>query len=265
MIPEGIAGLFLAAGLAVAGLGISVICLARWAGGPAPVLPLRRLTLWDFLAAGLLLLILDGLMVQVLGSKGDILLVRLARLFLAGGGAWLFLGWRERSFLPRRQSVPHRKMLKCRAAVRCYLMGLPGLLGLWIFNAACIRYFGGEVPTQGLMVGLKGLSWLTLLGVAIFAVLGAPLLEEGLFRGYLWRWLAGRDEFGPRRALLLSSVIFALAHEWQVWLPVFYLGILLGWIYWRGGKLRYAVAVHGLHNALTLLLFFLPTHSFLAS
>ncbi len=263
MIPEGFAGVFLAAGLACVGLGLSVVGLARWAGGPAPVIPFRRLTFWDLLAAGLLLVCLDGLLGKVLGSVGENLPFRLARIFLSGGVAWIFLGWRERSFLPRRRSVPHRQMLHCGTAVRCYLLGLPGLLSLWVFNGTLIRFVGEEVPVQGLIGGLADLSWKAMLGLICFAVLAQPLLEEGLFRGYLWRWLAGRDDFGPRRALLLSSLVFAFAHEWQVWLPVFYLGLLLGWIYWRGGKLRYAVAVHGLHNGLTLGLFFLPFPSLL--
>ena len=36
----------------------------------------------------------------------------------------------------------------------------------------------------------------------------------------------------------------------QVWLPALYLGGLFGWVYWRSGKLRYAVLAHASHNAL---------------
>ena len=47
-------------------------------------------------------------------------------------------------------------------------------------------------------------------------------------------------------------------HEVEAWLPVLYLGGLFGWVYWRSGKLRYAVLAHVIHNALAAATVFLP-------
>ncbi|MFQ5749749.1 MAG: lysostaphin resistance A-like protein, partial [Planctomycetota bacterium] len=139
-----------------------------------------------------------------------------------------------------------------------YLLALPGLLAVaWITNTL-YRVSGAEAPTQGVIESLEALSGLRLAGLALVAVFLQPILEETLFRGYLWRFLAGREDFGPRRALLFSSLAFALAHERGAWLPAFYLGLLFGWVRWRTGRTRYAAMIHVLHNGLVTVWVLLP-------
>jgi membrane protease YdiL (CAAX protease family) len=65
-------------------------------------------------------------------------------------------------------------------------------------------------------------GWLTL-------VVGAPLSEEVLMRGYGLTRI--REQCGERRALLLTSVVFAMCHISLVRLPdTFITGIFFGWL-----------------------------------
>lgn len=239
------------------GLGIlvSILLLSRKAGAPAPVISFRKMKGVDLVLAGILFLGVQ--LLPLFFWNSDSLLLGLLYAWIAGTLAWLWLGWREGSYLPRRKATPNCQIQSFGAAFSCYLFAVPGLLGVWDLNEILVQNLTGEAPIQRIAAGMTELPILQFVAVILFAILTQPLLEEGLFRGYLWRFLAGHSEWGPRRALLFSSLVFALAHEWTVFLPVFYLGLLFGWVYWRSGKLRYAFALHAAHNALaTSILFF---------
>ena len=79
------------------------------------------------------------------------------------------------------------------------------------------------------------------------------MLEEAFFRGFLFASLAADPRFGPFRALLLSSLIFGLAHPPLMWLPAMGLGCLFAWVHWRVGDLRAPILLHILHNGLVCL------------
>ncbi len=238
----------------------SAVALARFAGPPAPVVPLKRLTGWDLAFAGALYAGLQSVAGRFLSRAGlELGLVQALLLALVAGFlTWCYLGLREGSFAPRRQPVQGRKLSGARTAVLCYLLALPGLIAVRYWNGILVEAVSGKAPVQSVVAGLEGLSAGSLALSLLLAILVLPLLEEALFRGYLWRFLAGRADFGPRRALAFSSLVFAMAHEPQVWLPVFYLGGLFGWVYWRSGRLRYALLCHALHNGLAALILFLP-------
>ncbi len=246
----------LAGGLSFA----SAVGLARFAGAPAKVMPLERLRGWDLPVAGLLLFLGPLLLAGWLLERGaELGLIEQLLLSLAAGLlAWLYLGVREGSLAPRRRPVKWRKVREARNVVTCYLIALPGFLAVSQFNKLLVVEWNGRPPVQGVAAGWQELSGLGLVGALALAVVVLPLLEEALFRGYLWRFLAGMRDFGPRRALAFSALVFALMHEIEVWLPVLYLGGLFGWVYWRSGKLRYAVFAHVLHNGLAAATALLP-------
>ncbi len=245
-----------AAGLSFA----SAVGLARFAGAPAKVMPLQRLRGWDLPVAGFLFFFGQAFGMDWLQRRSVVpgLLEQLLVALAAGVLAWLYLGVREGSLAPRRRPVKGRKVRVFRNVVSCYIVALPGFLAVTWFNNELFLAISGERPVQGVAAGWTDLEPLGLAMVLALAVLVLPLLEEALFRGYLWRFLAGRREFGPRRALAFTALVFALAHEVEAWLPVLYLGGLFGWVYWRSGKLRYAVLVHAMHNALAAATVFLP-------
>jgi len=93
------------------------------------------------------------------------------------------------------------------------------------------------------------LEWIGLAGVAVVA---APVLEELLFRGLLLAAL--RQQFGIRRAVLGSTLLFALIHlkplQIMAGLPI---GLMLGAYVARGGSLYVTIAAHMLGNGFSFL------------
>jgi len=94
--------------------------------------------------------------------------------------------------------------------------------------------------------------------LAVMTVVGAPVVEEWLFRGVIFRALdAGLVARWGRRgtvaAVALSALIFALAHaEWLQLPGLFFLGVVLAIVVLRTRRLVPAVATHVGFNALTM-------------
>ena len=89
--------------------------------------------------------------------------------------------------------------------------------------------------------------------IVISAVVVAPLFEEFLFRGHLQTLLA-RVTRRPWVAVFITSIIFALAHPWFTWLPIFVLSLCLGYVYERTGNLWVSVLMHAAFNGFSILL-----------
>ena len=83
-----------------------------------------------------------------------------------------------------------------------------------------------------------------------------PILEEWLFRGFLWRWVS--KVFSPKYTLVTVSLAFALAH----WEPLHILGLLplsffLGWMRMKTGELGPSIVAHMTNNLVACLFIFL--------
>ncbi|QQR55127.1 CPBP family intramembrane metalloprotease [Candidatus Peregrinibacteria bacterium] len=90
--------------------------------------------------------------------------------------------------------------------------------------------------------------WGILIGFVLVGVF-APFLEEFLFRGFVYRvfvkiwplWLGS----------VLSAVLFALIHvQFQTFIPLFILGLILNETYRRTGSVWTSVAFHSFNNIL---------------
>ena len=91
---------------------------------------------------------------------------------------------------------------------------------------------------------------LFVMSLAVMAVL-APLVEEMVFRGLLYGWLAGR--WGTTAAWLVSSVVFAAAHvEPAHVLLVLPLGLWFGWLRQRTDSLWPSLMAHVVNNGLAV-------------
>jgi membrane protease YdiL (CAAX protease family) len=94
--------------------------------------------------------------------------------------------------------------------------------------------------------------------LAVMTVVGAPLVEEWLFRGVVFRALDaglsprwGRN--GTVAAVVASALIFAVAHaEWLQLPGLFFLGVVLAVIVIRTQRLLPAMLTHVGFNALTM-------------
>jgi membrane protease YdiL (CAAX protease family) len=87
-----------------------------------------------------------------------------------------------------------------------------------------------------------------LLVVAI--VIGAPLAEELVFRGYLLGTLLRVLPHWP--AQLVTAAVFGYVHGPAYALPIGVLGLLFGWLRTRHGALWPSMLAHAVHNGLTV-------------
>lgn len=81
----------------------------------------------------------------------------------------------------------------------------------------------------------------------------APVVEEMLFRGLILRSFL--VNYSVNRAIVLSSLLFALFHMNLYQLPVaFIAGCLFAWLYVRTRSLWASILAHALYNACAMLL-----------
>lgn len=91
------------------------------------------------------------------------------------------------------------------------------------------------------------------LTISIFAILLAPINEELIFRGILYRYL--KKLLPKNLSLILSACFFSLAHfNMLSFLPLFALGILLARAYERSGNIITSITFHACFNLNTLIL-----------
>ena len=154
---------------------------------------------------------------------------------VAPAGGWLQWRWSPLHAVVRR-------------ALTTLLMVLPlvALVG-WLLDHLWTDP-GGSNPLLEMVLTSSSRS--ALLVLASTALVLAPLFEETLFRGVLLPVLATR--WGGGWAVLISAASFALAHlSLGELLPLFVLGLGLGWLRLQSGRLGACVLMHGLWNGLT--------------
>lgn len=99
-----------------------------------------------------------------------------------------------------------------------------------------------------------GEGTLGVLAVCALTTVVAPICEEILFRGFIFRSLSNWR--GPWPAAVLTGILFGLVHGLSApavdLLPLALLGFLLCVIYHRSGSLYFCIAAHLINNALAL-------------
>ncbi len=165
---------------------------------------------------------------------------------LGAPACWLLLRG-----LPRRLPPP------CRPA-RYARMTLPWAGRLFCLGELCM--IAGSLAGQGLMriisywAGAQGagnpvaaaLDGASVFTIFVFCVLVAPVGEELLFRGLLFRCLA---PFGERAYILVSAALFSAFHGNFYQIPgAFLVGLLLAWLRCRTGRLRWGMLLHAAIN-----------------
>ncbi|MGD9705272.1 MAG: lysostaphin resistance A-like protein [Acidimicrobiia bacterium] len=106
-----------------------------------------------------------------------------------------------------------------------------------------------EEPARNLFDRLNG-GWLVLLVVIV--VVGAPVIEELLYRGLIFRTLDGL--IAPQLAVLGSAIWFAAAHFQMIqFAGLVVIGIVLALCAQRTGRLGMSILAHAGFNATTVL------------
>ena len=92
-----------------------------------------------------------------------------------------------------------------------------------------------------------------LINLLIIAVLPA-ICEEVCFRGALQPILI-RITKNPVTGIILASIIFSALHlQFQGFLPRFYLGVVLGMLYWYSGSLWPSILAHFINNGVQVVM-----------
>lgn len=132
------------------------------------------------------------------------------------------------------------------AGWRPILFGTLGTLGL----SLAVSFLGIEVEgMKQVFSGIRGPKQIAY-SLLLLAVL-APLVEELVFRGLIYGWLAGR--WGTTVAWIASSVLFAAAHYEPAHIAlVLPLGLLFGWMRKRTDSLLPSLAAHMANNGMAV-------------
>ena len=109
-------------------------------------------------------------------------------------------------------------------------------------------------------MGNENIGGGSFLGAVVVAVIGAPLIEEIVFRGIVFRSL--RRVSPPWVAILVSSVLFGLYHMNTVQIVYATLmGLVAGIIYEKSNNLLFPILVHVANNLVAAIQGFIPFES----
>jgi hypothetical protein len=97
-----------------------------------------------------------------------------------------------------------------------------------------------------------------ILPTLLFTLIGAPLAEEMLFRGFLFAGLA-RSRMGPFGAAVVSSLLWAAIHRYSPvgTASIFLQGLGASYLLWRTGSLYLCIGWHAFNNLMAIVLLYL--------
>jgi len=119
----------------------------------------------------------------------------------------------------------------------------------YIWLVEHLEFFQEIKETANIMEQVRASS---MIGFIVLAVLVAPLFEEFIFRGLVFRGL--RRTLSPTLSISASALIFALVHPPISMIPVFFMGLVAALSIERTKLLLTAVIVHAIYNAGIILL-----------
>ena len=132
--------------------------------------------------------------------------------------------------------------------------------GLIILSDELDRIIQMYIPAPDYIVNLKNTMepesiigyLLLILGIVIIA----PIGEELLFRGFLQQFLEKYWK-DVTKAILVTSLFFALIHMNPYWLiQIYLLGIMLGFLCWKTGSIVPSFLLHAMNNGISMLFSF---------
>ncbi len=152
-----------------------------------------------------------------------------------------------------RTGISQRDYLALQPMRLAWWVSLPFLTAGFVYALGWLLTLAGAPETNEWMLQIgeasKGhpMVWV---GVVILA----PIAEEVLFRGFLFRgWEGSRLRLWG--TIILTSIGWAIIHgQYDVYglCFIFTLGLFLGWIRWKSGSLYAPILVHAVNNALAM-------------
>ena len=153
-----------------------------------------------------------------------------------------------------------------KKALPLFLMLLPGVWIVALLWAEVLSRFEGfglieDLEQQDLVTLFQGGGDPIAIGLLVIAaVILAPIVEELIFRGCLYRFLKSQTTVLP--AQIASGILFSMIH-WNLlsFLPLVLVGIFLARIYEKTGSILVAIWFHAFFNAFSLSMLFITNLS----
>ncbi len=146
-----------------------------------------------------------------------------------------------------------------RAGLRAWGFRAPTRRIAWAVPVALLAVYGVSIA-YNLIVETQQQEILssfprTATGTVLFVVLAcvvAPFFEETFFRGFLFQGFS--RSWGIPVGALVSAAVFALSHQqFDIFVPLFALGLALAWVYWVTHSLWGSIALHAVYNGIAVL------------
>ncbi len=149
--------------------------------------------------------------------------------------------WKAKDYL----AINWPALPEVKVALASLVILLPALdAAAYLSGQAIIPPFMTDIYRNALSTGAVPLLWLAV-------VVAAPVAEEIIFRGFLYRgWV--RSPRNPLPGILILAAFFAILHlqyDWFGILQVFAMGLLLTYIRWRSGSMLLPMLLHVIANA----------------
>ncbi|GAB4093732.1 CPBP family intramembrane glutamic endopeptidase [Flaviaesturariibacter terrae] len=140
---------------------------------------------------------------------------------------------------------------------------LTGLVNRWMIEHSPFRHQVTAMEDQAngtLVVLLQKHTPKDLLLNIVCIALTAGIGEELVFRGIIQRLLI-RSTRSPWSGILITAFLFSFFHmQFMGFLPRFFLGVILGAIYWYSGSLWTSMLAHFLYDTLILVIaYYVPS------
>jgi membrane protease YdiL (CAAX protease family) len=156
--------------------------------------------------------------------------------------------WSSATALGMKHGRPFRDVYR---GVLLYGTAVPALMGVMFAWAVILKSLGQEPKSQPVVQLLSEPQPAVLFVASAALAIGvAPILEEIIFRGFLMNTLVNR--VGPVTGIVGSAAFFGALHGWPACVPIFFVGLLLGLVYWKTGSLWVNIGCHAAFNTVSL-------------
>lgn len=182
-------------------------------------------------------------------------------------GPMIAVFYMARRFYPeqyagRLTKVEYSLVESFKKAVPLFIMSLPVI---WIATLIWSSVLSGLqnlgvveefAPQELVTLFQSGGDWLAIIILVLMAVIVAPVVEEIIFRGCIYRFLKSQTTIPG--AQILSGGVFAMLHANLLsFVPLVMVGFLLARAYEKTGSLAVVIWFHAFFNAFSLSLLFI--------
>lgn len=150
------------------------------------------------------------------------------------------------------------------------------ILYVFIINISFAYIFLFSIVLMDMLLGMGDPTWTSMIDIdsvsleptaflfsAITSIFFAPVIEELIFRGVLFNRMKIRIGIVP--AMLLSSLLFAVGHDFGGIMSAFLFGLCMCILYLKTDNILIPMAVHFINNAVATLIDLTPFDSIITS